>query len=47
MTCGKSKFAKLWDWLAYPEKKDEKCPLAKNQLVDANWGEDISTVMLR
>ena len=30
----------------FRKKKDEKCPLAKNLPVDANWRGDISTVML-
>ena len=29
------------------KEQDEKCPLAKNLPVDANWRGDISTVMLR
>ena len=33
----KSKFVKLYDWLAYPVRKDENCSLAKNQPVGANW----------
>lgn len=42
----KTKFVKLCDWLAYPERKDEKCSFARNQPVGANWRGDISRVIL-
>ena len=42
----KTRFVKLCDWLAYPERKDEKSSLARNQPVGANWREDTSRVIL-
>ena len=33
----KTKFVKMWNWLAYPEKHDKKYKFAKNEPVGANW----------
>ena len=33
----KAKFVKLWEWLAYLERKDKKCQRAKNEFVGTHW----------
>ena len=43
----KTKFMKLWNWAACPERIRKKCLLAINEPVSANWWGDVSNVMLR